>query len=75
MDVTKRVLLLAVALWSSSTALAFADRAARHSNRASEVIGRSVPARMVQIRPGHWVGSYQCITDLERGGRDCSAGP
>ena len=31
------------------------------------------PARMIEVRPGLWVGSYQCITDLERGGRDCSS--
>ena len=32
------------------------------------------PARMIEVRPGLWVGSYQCVTDLERGGRDCSSG-
>jgi hypothetical protein len=32
------------------------------------------PARMIEVRPGLWVGSYQCITDLDRGGRDCSSG-
>jgi len=31
-------------------------------------------ARMIEVRPGLWVGSYQCITDLDRGGRDCSSG-
>jgi len=31
------------------------------------------PPRMIEVRPGLWVGSYQCITDLERGGRDCSS--
>ena len=34
----------------------------------------SEPARMIEVRPGLWVGSYQCVTDLERGGRDCSSG-
>jgi hypothetical protein len=29
---------------------------------------------MIEVRPGLWVGSYQCITDLDRGGRDCSSG-
>jgi hypothetical protein len=32
------------------------------------------PARMIEVRPGLWVGSYQCVVDIERGGRDCSAG-
>jgi hypothetical protein len=32
------------------------------------------PARMIEVRPGLWVGSYQCIMDLDRGGRDCSSG-
>jgi hypothetical protein len=32
------------------------------------------PARMIEVRPGLWVGSYQCVTDLDRGGRDCSSG-
>jgi hypothetical protein len=27
-----------------------------------------------QIQPGFWVGPYQCVTNLERGGRDCSSG-
>jgi hypothetical protein len=31
------------------------------------------PPRIIEVRPGLWVGSYQCITDLERGGRDCSS--
>ena len=32
------------------------------------------PARMIEVRPGLWVGSYQCVVDLDRGGRDCSSG-
>jgi hypothetical protein len=32
------------------------------------------PARMIEVRPGLWVGSYQYVTDLDRGGRDCSSG-
>jgi hypothetical protein len=35
----------------------------------------SAPARMIEVRPGLWVRSYQCVTDLDRGGRDCSSSP
>jgi hypothetical protein len=34
----------------------------------------TAPARMIEVRPGLWVGSYQCVVDLDRGGRDCSSG-
>jgi len=34
----------------------------------------AAPARMIEVRPGMWVGSYQCVVDLDRGGRDCSSG-
>jgi hypothetical protein len=47
----------------------------RHVRRSAGVPAPSTaPARMIQVRPGLWVGSYQCITDLDRGGRDCSSG-
>lgn len=41
---------------------------------ASAVESSFAPARMIEVRPGLWVGSYQCIVDLDRGGRDCSSG-
>ena len=51
----------------------------RHSLRharpyAGLTMPSTAPARMIEVRPGLWVGSYQCITDLDRGGRDCSSG-
>ncbi len=47
----------------------------RHARLSAGVPAPSTaPARMVEVRPGLWVGSYQCITDLDRGGRDCSSG-
>ena len=47
---------------------------ARHARPyASVFVPSTAPARMIQVRPGLWVGSYQCITDLDRGGRDCSS--
>ena len=70
---TKAAILLAVFVGSSSTALA-AGHFARHLHRvyAGASAYRIEPPRMIEVRPGLWVGSYQCITDLERGGRDCS---
>jgi hypothetical protein len=51
----------------AATSLAFvADASARYVSVPS-----TAPARIIEVRPGLWVGSYQCITDLERG-RDCS---
>ncbi len=60
-------------------ALVFASTAApahvRHARAyAGVAVPSSAPARMIEVRPGLWVGSYQCITDLDRGGRDCSSG-
>ena len=71
---TKAAILLAIFVGSSSTALA-AGHSARHLHRsyAGAPANRVEPPRMIEIRPGLWVGSYQCITDLERGGRDCSS--
>jgi hypothetical protein len=63
-----KVLVAALAL--AATSLAFvADASARYVPVPS-----TTPARIIEVRPGLWVGSYQCITDLERGGRDCSSG-
>ena len=47
----------------------------RHANPAAGAFVRSSePARMIEVRPGLWVSSYQCVVDLDRGGRDCSSG-
>jgi len=65
------------ALFVASTAAAPAQprHAQRHAGpRAGVAQSSFAPARMVEVRPGLWVGSYQCITDLDRGGRDCSSG-
>ena len=56
-----------------------ADARTRHAPRHARPFAgmpqsSSAPARMIEVRPGLWVGSYQCVTDLERGGRDCSSG-
>ncbi len=45
-----------------------------HQYQYAQPAPESAPPRMIEVRPGLWVGSYQCITDLERGGRDCSSG-
>jgi hypothetical protein len=66
-----------VALLVASTAVASAQarHAQRHAGpRAGVAESSFAPARMIEVRPGLWVGSYQCITDLDRGGRDCSSG-
>jgi len=57
------------------TATASATQAApAHVRHARSQASSFAPARMMEARPGLWVGSYQCIVDLERGGRDCSSG-
>jgi hypothetical protein len=54
---------------------AFAGVHHHHQARsfAGDLSPSFAPPRMIEVRPGLWVGSYQCITDLERGGRDCSS--
>jgi len=60
---------------SSTAAPAHVRHAPRHARAYAPVPAPSfAPARMIEVRPGLWVGSYQCITDLDRGGRDCSSG-
>jgi len=65
------------ALLVASTAAAPAG--VRHGTRharphAGASASSFAPARMIEARPGLWVGSYQCVVDIERGGRDCSSG-
>jgi 2-phosphoglycerate kinase len=60
---------------STVAASAQARHAQRHAwSRAGIATSSFARARMIEVRPGLWVGSYQCITDLDRGGRDCSSG-
>jgi hypothetical protein len=72
---TKLTLILTILVGSSASGLADV-RHARHSHRTyAPVTFHAEPARMIEVRPGLWVGSYQCVTNLERGGRDCSSSP
>jgi hypothetical protein len=60
---------------SATAAPAHVRHASRHARPYAGVSGHSSePARMIEVRPGLWVGSYQCVVDLDRGGRDCSSG-
>jgi hypothetical protein len=62
-------------LVSAAAAPAHVRHAPRHGRPyAGLPVPSSAPARMIEVRPGLWVGSYQCVTDLDRGGRDCSSG-
>ena len=69
---TKRILAALTMLSLATTATASAH--VRHHPAVSTSAPSFAPARMIEVRPGLWVGSYQCITDLDRGGRDCSSG-
>ena len=71
----KTAVVLALLVASTSAALAHVRQAPHHAGPFAGAAARSTaPARMIEMRPGLWVGSYQCITDLDRGGRDCSSG-
>jgi len=74
---TEAALILATLVASCAITPADARHVTRHAHRGyAPATGFAVePARMIQVRPGLWVGSYQCVTDLERGGRDCSSTP
>jgi hypothetical protein len=70
---SKTTAALMLAAVAASCAITAADaRAARYARPSASSFA---PARMIEVRPGLWVGSYQCVTDLERGGRDCSSRP
>jgi hypothetical protein len=72
---TKTVVVLALLVASTPAGLAHGRHTPRHGQRIDVDATRSfAPARMIEVRPGLWVGSYQCVTDLDRGGRDCSSG-
>jgi hypothetical protein len=73
----KTTVAVVVALLVASTVAAPARvrHALRHARPYAALPAPSfAPARMIEVRPGLWVGSYQCIADLDRGGRDCSSG-
>jgi hypothetical protein len=74
--INKTMAAVAAALLVASTAApAHVRHAPRHARPYAGVpMPSTAPARMIEVRPGLWVGSYQCITDLDRGGRDCSSG-
>jgi hypothetical protein len=73
----KTTVAVVAALLVASTMVtqAHVRHASRHARSYAGVpMPSSAPARMIEVRPGLWVGSYQCIVDLDRGGRDCSSG-
>ena len=72
---TRAAIGIALLVASTSTGLAHVRHAPRHARAHAAVPAPSfAPARMIEVRPGLWVGSYQCVVDLDRGGRDCSSG-
>ena len=72
---TMATLVAALLVASASAALGHVRHAPRHAGPfAGAPAPSTAPARMIEVRPGLWVGSYQCVTDLDRGGRDCSSG-
>jgi hypothetical protein len=67
--------LLALRLTAAASGTQAAPTHARHARpHAGAAASSFAPARMIEVRPGLWVGSYQCIVDIDRGGRDCSSG-
>jgi hypothetical protein len=66
---------LALLVASTSAGLAHARHASRHGHAFAAAASSFEPARMIEVRPGLWMGSYQCVVDLDRGGRDCSSTP
>ena len=62
---TKAVLVVAMLAASTSAALA----EVRHPDRV--LSGPSSSFR--EVRPGFWAGPYQCVTNDDRGARDCSS--
>jgi hypothetical protein len=72
---TLATVVAALLVASATAAPAHTRHATRHMRAYAGAPASSfAPARMIEVRPGLWVGSYQCITDLDRGGRDCSSG-
>ena len=72
---TMATVVAALLVASATAAPARTHHVARHARPYAGVAASSFePARMIEVRPGLWVGSYQCVVDLDRGGRDCSSG-
>ncbi len=77
-------LLVALILILSSMSVAVAGPSSnlhkRHTPHAGEVetVGRPQsfePPRMIEVRPGWWISTYDCVTDEGQGRwRPCSAG-
>ena len=80
----RRKLLIAMVSILSSMSVALASPSPnlhrRHSGHAGEIgtVGRAQsfePPRMIEIRPGWWISTYDCVTDEGQGRwRPCSAG-
>ncbi len=80
----RRKLLIAMVSILSSMSVALASPSSnlhrRHSGHAGEVgtVGRAQsfePPRMIEVRPGWWISTYDCVTDEGQGRwRPCSAG-
>ncbi|HYS48971.1 MAG TPA: hypothetical protein VEM36_09385 [Xanthobacteraceae bacterium] len=66
-----------VALFAGSASAALAHEQSGQSGRHARVLAHqsdarvSAPPRMIEIRPGLFVGSYQCVY---AGGRSCDSG-
>jgi hypothetical protein len=79
----RRKLLVGLISILSSTSVAMADPSSnpsrRHTRHAGEVetVGRPrsfEPPRMIEVRPGWWISTYDCVTDEGQGRwRPCSA--
>jgi hypothetical protein len=64
----KTIVAVVTSLLVASTAAAPAHvrHGPRHARPYAGVSESSfAPARMIEVRPGLWVGSYQCIVDLD----------
>ena len=72
---TTAAVVAALLVASTAAASAHVRHAPRYARPYAGIPAPSTePARMIEVRPGLWVSSYQCVVDLDRGGRDCSSG-
>jgi len=80
----RRKLLIAVIAILSSMSVAVAGASSGHNGRhmghagPAAAMGRAQsfePPRMIEVRPGWWISTYDCVTDEGQGRwRPCSAG-
>jgi hypothetical protein len=80
----RRKLLVAVITILSSMSVAVAAASSGHNGRHMGHAGRAAatgraqsfePPRMIEVRPGWWISTYDCVTDEGQGRwRPCSAG-